>query len=424
VKLTDIKLGVIGLGYVGLPLAVEFSKKRKVIGFDINSKRIFDLKNNIDKTHEVQPATLEKLNNLSLTDKIDDLEGCNFYIITVPTPITKDNKPDLEPIIDATKTVASLISKNHFVVYESTVYPGVTEDICVPIIEESTGMKLNKDFYVGYSPERINPGDMEHTLTNIVKVISGSNKFASNIINKLYDDIILAGTYIAPSIRIAEAAKVIENTQRDLNIALVNELSKIFTILNIDTSEVLKAAGTKWNFLNFQPGLVGGHCIGVDPYYLTYKAQLHNYDPEVILAGRRLNDGMAKYVANKLLEMMEDRGIEISESRILIMGLTFKENCPDIRNSKVFDIITELNKKKCTVDVCDPWLEVNSQFEGCKFQDLESISHGQYDGIVLAVGHSAFLEFGIKEINNLKKSKCVFYDLKSIFPVEDSDLRL
>lgn len=423
-KLNDIKLGVIGLGYVGLPLAVEFSKKRKVIGFDINPKRIFDLKNNIDKTNEVQPATLEKLNNLSLTNKIDDLEGCNFFIITVPTPITKDNKPDLEPIIDATKTVASLISKNHFVVYESTVYPGVTEDICVPIIEEITGMKLNKDFYVGYSPERINPGDMEHTLTNIVKVISGSNKFASNIINKLYDDIILAGTYIAPSIRIAEAAKVIENTQRDLNIALVNELSKIFTILNIDTSEVLKAAGTKWNFLNFQPGLVGGHCIGVDPYYLTYKAQLHNYDPEVILAGRRLNDGMAKYVANKLLEMMENRGIEISESRILIMGLTFKENCPDIRNSKVFDIITELNKKKCTVDVCDPWLGVNSQFEGCKFQDLESISHGQYDGIILAVGHSAFLEFGIKEINNLKKSKCVFYDLKSIFPVEDSDLRL
>ena len=366
-KANEINLAVIGLGYVGLPLAVEFSKKRNVIGFDTNLKRINDLKNCHDSTLEISSDELKSLNNLEFTDNSEDLQSCNFFIVTVPTPITQDKKPDLKPITEATKTIASYISSGNFVVYESTVFPGVTEEICVPIIEERAGLKINKDFFVGYSPERINPGDKIHTLTNIVKITSGSNKFAADIINDLYATIIKAGTYQAPSIQIAEAAKVIENTQRDLNISLVNELSKIFNILDIDTEEVLKAAGTKWNFLPFRPGLVGGHCIGVDPYYLTHKAQLHNYEPEVILAGRRLNDGMGMHVAEKIISELIKIDINIADAKILIMGLTFKENCPDTRNSKVFDIIDLLKKHECSIDVCDPWIDAYEENQDFNF---------------------------------------------------------
>lgn len=423
-KSNEINLAVIGLGYVGLPLAVEFSKKRNVIGFDTNLKRINDLKNYHDSTLEISSNELRSLNNLELTNNPEDLQSCNFFIVTVPTPITQEKKPDLKPITEATKTIASYISSGNFVVYESTVFPGVTEEICVPIIEERAGLKINKDFFVGYSPERINPGDKIHTLTNIVKITSGSNKFAADIINDLYATIIKAGTYQAPSIQIAEAAKVIENTQRDLNISLVNELSKIFNILDIDTEEVLKAAGTKWNFLPFRPGLVGGHCIGVDPYYLTHKAQLHNYEPEVILAGRRLNDGMGRHVAEKIISELIKININIADAKILIMGLTFKENCPDTRNSKVFDIIDLLKKHECSIDVCDPWIEAYEENQDFNFVKVSSLKNSEYDGIILAVSHDNFINLGSNKIRKLGKPKNIFFDLKSAFSKDESDLRL
>jgi len=423
-KANEINLAVIGLGYVGLPLAVEFSKKRNVIGFDTNLKRINDLKNCHDSTLEISSDELKSLNNLEFTDNSEDLQSCNFFIVTVPTPITQDKKPDLKPITEATKTIASYISSGNFVVYESTVFPGVTEEICVPIIEERAGLKINKDFFVGYSPERINPGDKIHTLTNIVKITSGSNKFAADIINDLYATIIKAGTYQAPSIQIAEAAKVIENTQRDLNISLVNELSKIFNILDIDTEEVLKAAGTKWNFLPFRPGLVGGHCIGVDPYYLTHKAQLHNYEPEVILAGRRLNDGMGMHVAEKIISELIKIDINIADAKILIMGLTFKENCPDTRNSKVFDIIDLLKKHECSIDVCDPWIDAYEENQDFNFVKVSSLKNSEYDGIILAVSHDDFINLGSNKIRKLGKPKNIFFDLKSVFSKDESDLRL
>ncbi len=423
-KANEINLAVIGLGYVGLPLAVEFSKKRNVIGFDTNLKRINDLKNCHDSTLEISSDELKSLNNLEFTDNSEDLQSCNFFIVTVPTPITQDKKPDLKPITEATKTIASYISSGNFVVYESTVFPGVTEEICVPIIEERAGLKINKDFFVGYSPERINPGDKIHTLTNIVKITSGSNKFAADIINDLYATIIKAGTYQAPSIQIAEAAKVIENTQRDLNISLVNELSKIFNILDIDTEEVLKAAGTKWNFLPFRPGLVGGHCIGVDPYYLTHKAQLHNYEPEVILAGRRLNDGMGMHVAEKIISELIKIDINIADAKILIMGLTFKENCPDTRNSKVFDIIDLLKKHECSIDVCDPWIDAYEENQDFNFVKVSSLKNSEYDGIILAVSHDDFINLGSNKIRKLGKPKNIFFDLKSAFSKDESDLRL
>ncbi len=423
-KANEINLAVIGLGYVGLPLAVEFSKKRNVIGFDTNLKRINDLKNCHDSTLEISSDELKSLNNLEFTDNSEDLQSCNFFIVTVPTPITQDKKPDLKPITEATKTIASYISSGNFVVYESTVFPGVTEEICVPIIEERAGLKINKDFFVGYSPERINPGDKIHTLTNIVKITSGSNKFAADIINDLYATIIKAGTYQAPSIQIAEAAKVIENTQRDLNISLVNELSKIFNILDIDTEEVLKAAGTKWNFLPFRPGLVGGHCIGVDPYYLTHKAQLHNYEPEVILAGRRLNDGMGMHVAEKIISELIKIDINIADAKILIMGLTFKENCPDTRNSKVFDIIDLLKKHECSIDVCDPWIDAYEENQDFNFVKVSSLKNSEYDGIILAVSHDDFINLGSNKIRKLGKPKNIFFDLKSTFSKDESDLRL
>ena len=423
-KADEIKLAIIGLGYVGLPLAVEFAKKRHVVGFDTNHQRINDLISCHDSTLEISSDELKALNNLELTNNPKDLQRCNFFIVTVPTPITKAKEPDLEPITEATKTISSYISSGSFVVYESTVFPGVTEDICVPIIEKLTGFSLNQDFFVGYSPERINPGDKNHTLANIIKITSGSNDFAAQIINDLYATIISAGTYKAPSIQIAEAAKVIENTQRDLNIALINELSKIFNILDIDTEDVLKAAETKWNFLPFRPGLVGGHCIGVDPYYLTHKAQLHNYEPEVILAGRRLNDGMGKHVAEKFIAELGKIEVNITDSRILIMGLTFKENCPDTRNSKVFDIIDFLKKNKCSIDVCDPWIESYDANQDFNFVTVSSLKNSEYDVIILAVNHDDFIKIGSTKIRKLGKSKNIFFDLKSAFSKDESDLRL
>ncbi len=423
-KADDIKIAVIGLGYVGLPLAAEFSKKRSVLGFDINKDRVNDLKNFHDKTLELSVDELNKLKNLKFTNDPNDLQNCNFFIVTVPTPITEDNEPDLNPIIDASKTISSYVSEGNFVVFESTVFPGVTEDICIPLIEEKTGLKLNKDLFAGYSPERINPGDKIHSLTNITKITSGSNEYAADVINELYASIITAGTYKAPSIKIAEAAKVIENTQRDLNIALVNELSKIFDVLQIDTKEVLKAAETKWNFLPFRPGLVGGHCIGVDPYYLTHKAQLHNYEPEVILAGRRLNDGMGRYVAEKMIKELNTIEVDISRAKVLIMGLTFKENCPDTRNSKVFDIIDVLKINNCSVDVCDPWLNNYQSSKSFNFLDMSELDEAKYDGIILAVSHKEFLDLGAKEIRKLGKSKSIFFDLKSVFEEDESNIRL
>lgn len=423
-KVNDIKLAIIGLGYVGLPLAVEFSRNRNVVGFDINDQRIKDLKNAHDITLEISSDELKALQNLEFTNNPKDLQNCNFFIVTVPTPITHDKKPDLKPIIDASKTISSYISPGNFVVYESTVFPGVTEEICIPIIEEQTGLKINENLFAGYSPERINPGDKIHTLTNITKITSGSNQFAAEIIDELYASIIPAGTYKAPSIKIAESAKVIENTQRDLNIALVNELSKIFNLLEIDTEEVLKAAGTKWNFLPFRPGLVGGHCIGVDPYYLTHKAQLHNYEPEVILAGRRLNDGMGKYVAEQIVRELHNIKVNIFESKILIMGLTFKENCPDTRNSKVFDIINELKENDCSIDVCDPWVETFERNQDFNFIKVASLKNSEYDGIILAVSHDEFVNLGASKIRELGKSHHVFFDLKSAFSQNESDIRL
>jgi UDP-N-acetyl-D-galactosamine dehydrogenase len=423
-KANEIKLAIIGLGYVGLPLAAEFSKKRNVVGFDINHSRINDLKNFHDNTLEISSHELKALNNIEFTNNPDDLQSCNFFIVTVPTPITQDKKPDLKPIIEATKTLSAYIKSGDFVVYESTVFPGVTEEICIPIIEEITDFKVNEDFFAGYSPERINPGDKVHTLTNIIKVTSGSNDFAAEIINDLYASIISAGTYKAPSIKVAEAAKVIENTQRDLNIALVNELSKIFNVLDIDTEDVLNAAGTKWNFLPFRPGLVGGHCIGVDPYYLTHKAQLHNYEPEVILSGRRLNDGMGKYVAEKIIVELDKLQVKISESKILILGLTFKENCPDTRNSKVFDIINALKEHECSIDVCDPWLETYDENEYFNFINTSSLRNEEYDGIILAVSHEEFKNLGSSKIRKFGKQQNIFFDLKSAFLKHESDIRL
>ena len=423
-KADDIKIAVIGLGYVGLPLAAEFSKKRSVLGFDINEDRINDLKNFHDKTLELSANELSELKNLEFTNNPNNLQDCNFFIVTVPTPISKDKEPDLNPIIDASNTISSYVSEGNFVVFESTVFPGVTEDICIPLIEEKTGLKLNKDLFAGYSPERINPGDKIHSLTNITKITSGSNEYAADVINELYASIITAGTYKAPSIKIAEAAKVIENTQRDLNIALVNELSKIFDVLQIDTKEVLKAAETKWNFLPFRPGLVGGHCIGVDPYYLTYKAKSIGYEPNVILAGREINDNMGNYVALEMIKRMKKKNIDIKGSKILIMGLTFKENCADIRNSGVKYVAAKLREFNCDLDFYDPWAdseEIKKTYgEYPKFK----LNHSTYDGIIIAVAHEKFKEFGVNKIVNLCKKKKVIYDLKYLFSKEHVDLRL
>ena len=401
----EIKLAIIGLGYVGLPLALEFSKKRNVMGYDIQHKRIKDLESGVDKNLEVSKKELLEAKKLSLTSNVQNLESSNCYIIAVPTPIDKNKKPDLKLLFLASETVGKVINKGDLVIFESTVYPGCIEEDCVPILENFSGLKFNKDFFCGYSPERINPGDKKHQISNIKKVTSGSNKTTADLVDKLYKEIIKVGTYKAPSIKVAEAAKVIENTQRDLNIALINELSIIFNKMNIDTEQVLKAAESKWNFLPFYPGLVGGHCIGVDPYYLTYKAKNIGYEPEIILAGRRLNDSMGKYVANELINAMKKNLIPIKNSKILIMGLTFKENCPDLRNSGVTNIIKELINFDCKLDLYDPWANRKEIKEIYNKEPKTKLKENSYDAIILAVAHNEFKKMGSKLINKLGKKK-------------------
>jgi UDP-N-acetyl-D-galactosamine dehydrogenase len=419
------RIAVIGLGYVGLPLAVEFGKLRPVTGFDIRAQRIEELVRGHDRTLEVEPDGLRRAEQLTFTTEPEALRDCGIFIVTVPTPVDRANRPDLTALCEATETVARALSKGAVVVYESTVFPGCTRNVCVPILERLSGLTFNRDFFVGYSPERANPGDKEHRLTTITKVTSGSTPEAAEAVDRLYSQIVGAGTHKASSIEVAEAAKIIENTQRDLNIALANELSIIFNRLGIDTLEVLQAARTKWNFLPFQPGLVGGHCIGVDPYYLTYRAQEVGYQPEVILAGRRINDGMAAYVADQMVRLMMCRGFPVVGSRILVMGLAFKENCPDLRNSKVADVVKELRSFNAQVDVWDPWIsgeESRHEFDiDCLANEPQRDS---YDGIVIAVGHRQFITMGADKIRSLGKPDVVLYDVKGIFPRHQTDGRL
>ncbi len=423
-SILDKKIAVIGLGYVGLPLAVEFGKKFKTVGFDINENRINELNKGIDSTLEVSNECLsETLNNnlFSVTADITKMADCTIFIVTVPTPTDRNNRPVLTPLIKASETVASLLKKGDIVIYESTVYPGVTEDECVPVLEKNSGLKFNIDFFAGYSPERINPGDKEHTVTKILKVTSGSNPEIAEIVDKLYNSIIVAGTYKASSIKVAEAAKVIENSQRDINIAFVNELSKIFNLLNIDTNEVLEAAATKWNFLKFKPGLVGGHCIGVDPYYLAQKAQEVGYHPEIILAGRRLNDGMGKHIAAETIKLMIKKSIKIIDSNILILGFTFKENCPDVRNTRVIDIVNELKTYNTNLTVVDPWANPNDVKKEYDISTLTEMPNHKYDAIILAVGHLEFLRINLQEYLN---SNSVIFDVKGILDKQLTDGRL
>jgi UDP-N-acetyl-D-galactosamine dehydrogenase len=423
-KLEDIKLAVIGLGYVGLPLAVEFAKKRSVIGFDINRDRVEELKGGKDHTLEVEPEGLKAAKYISYTADAEDLRAANTFIVTVPTPIDEYKRPDLTPLLKASEMLGKVLSKGDIVIYESTVYPGATEDDCVPILEKFSGLKFNQDFFVGYSPERINPGDKDRRVTNITKVTSGSTPEAAELIDQLYQQIITVGTHKASSIKVAEAAKVIENTQRDVNIALINELAIIFNRLDIDTEAVLEAAGTKWNFLPFRPGLVGGHCIGVDPYYLTHKAQSIGYHPEIILAGRRLNDGMGTYVVAQLIKAMTKKRIQVQESRILVMGLTFKENCPDLRNTRVVDIVNELAEYNINVDVYDPWVDPEECEREYGIKPIQTLEEGAYDGVILAVAHQQFREMGIDKIRAIGKDEHVLYDLKYVYDAEDVDIRL
>jgi len=423
-QLKEIKLAIIGLGYVGLPLAVEFGRKRSVVGFDINQRRIDELKAGNDFTLETTAEELAAAKQLTYTTNLDDLRACNVFIVTVPTPIDEYKRPDLTPLIKANETVGKVLKKGDIVIYESTVYPGCTEEDCVPILEKHSGLKFNQDFYCGYSPERINPGDKEHRVTTIKKVTSGSTPEVANLVDALYNEIITVGTHKAESIKVAEAAKVIENTQRDLNIALINELALIFNKMGIDTEAVLKAAGSKWNFLPFRPGLVGGHCIGVDPYYLTHKAQAIGYHPEIILAGRRLNDSMGNYVVAQLVKAMTKRRVQVEGARVLIMGLTFKENCPDLRNTRVVDIVAELKDYNCQVDVYDPWATVAEAQHEYGITPIGTPEAGTYDAIILAVAHQRFKDMGAAAIRALAKSKSVLYDLKYLLTAEESDLRL
>jgi UDP-N-acetyl-D-galactosamine dehydrogenase len=417
-------LALIGLGYVGLPLAVEFGKKFKVIGFDINEKRINELKKGVDRTLEVSSDELAEAKHLTYTSKLEDLKLAEVFIVTVPTPVDDFKVPDLTPVIKASETVGKVIKKGDVVVYESTVYPGCTEEDCVPVIEKFSGLKFNKDFFCGYSPERINPGDKEHRVSTIKKIVSGSTPEIAQALNKLYQSIILAGTHLAPSIKVAEAAKVIENAQRDINIAFVNELSKLFDLMDIDTLDVLEAAGTKWNFLPFRPGLVGGHCIGVDPYYLTHKAVKLGYNPEIILAGRRINDQMGAFVANQLVKLMIKKEHKIHNSNVLILGITFKENCPDIRNSRVIDIINELKSFGCQIDVFDPWAdkeEVKQEYGIELLCNIDEFKNKHYEGVVLAVAHNQFKEL---DFPFLRKNGAVIYDVKGILDRKIVDNRL
>jgi UDP-N-acetyl-D-galactosamine dehydrogenase len=423
-NIADSQLAIIGLGYVGLPLAVEFGKHYPTLGFDINQARISELNKGEDHTLEVSSEELKQADKLSYSSNLDDLRRANVYIVTVPTPIDKHRQPDLTPLIKASETLGKVIKAGDVVIYESTVYPGATEEDCIPVIERVSGLKYNVDFFAGYSPERINPGDKEHRVTTIKKVTSGSTPDIAEFVDKLYGSIITAGTYKASSIRVAEAAKVIENTQRDLNIALINELAVIFNKLGIDTEEVLLAAGTKWNFLPFRPGLVGGHCIGVDPYYLTHKAQAIGYHPEVILAGRRINDSMGRYVVSELVKAMVKRRVHVAGAKVLVMGLTFKENCPDIRNTKVVDILAELKEYGVEADVFDPWVDTAEAQHEYGITPVQQPEQGSYDAVILAVGHKQFRDLGAEGIRAYSKPGGVLYDLKYLLSAADSDLRL
>jgi UDP-N-acetyl-D-glucosamine/UDP-N-acetyl-D-galactosamine dehydrogenase len=422
--MTIKKIAIIGLGYVGLPLAAEFGKKREVIGFDINKNRIDLLKKNIDPTLEISKKKFIEATYLNFTSNPKDLEDCNIFIVTVPTPIDNHKRPDLTALEKSSETVGSVLKRGDIVIYESTVYPGATEEICVPILEKKSGLIFNKDFYCGYSPERINPGDKKHTLIDIKKITAGSTPEIALEVDELYKEIIVAGTHKAKSIKVAEAAKVIENTQRDLNIALINELALIFKRLDIDTEAVLEAAGTKWNFLPFRPGLVGGHCIGVDPYYLTHKANEVGYYPEMILAGRRLNDNMGSYVANEVSKLMTKKRIQIAGANILIMGFTFKENCPDFRNTRVVDLVKELKSLSCNVDVYDPWVNKNQVAEDCKIEPINKPIKGKYDAIVLAVAHDEFKLLTESQIRSYGKDNNILYDIKYLLKNNESDGRL
>jgi UDP-N-acetyl-D-glucosamine/UDP-N-acetyl-D-galactosamine dehydrogenase len=417
-QLLQAKIAIIGLGYVGLPLAVEFGKKYTTVGFDLKEERIVALKAGTDVTMEVDIHELSEAKHLHFTSSPQEMANCNVFIIAVPTPIDNAKRPDLRYLESASQIVGPLLKRGDYVIYESTVYPGATEEVCVPILQDLSGLKLNDGFYCGYSPERINPGDKEHRLPNIVKITSGSDSASAEFIDLLYKSIITAGTFKASSIKVAEAAKVIENTQRDVNIALINELSLIFNKLNINTAEVLKAAGTKWNFLPFRPGLVGGHCIGVDPYYLTHKAKQVGYHPNMILAGRRLNDNMGQYIAARIIKLMVNKGIDISRSKVLIMGLTFKENCPDLRNTKVVDIINELKEYSIDVVVHDPWVSHEEAYKEYGLSMMDSPEKMGFDGVVLAVAHKQFVALSLDEVKSFCKEKSVIFDVKNIFPAE------
>jgi len=418
------KIALIGLGYVGLPLAVEFGKKHQVVGFDISQLRINSLKNGIDNTLETTKQELQDAVHLSYTTNIEDLKDCEIFIITVPTPIDKHKRPDLSPLEKSSKLVGSILKKGDIVIYESTVYPGATEEVCVPILEQQSDLKFNQDFYCGYSPERINPGDKEHRVTTIKKVTAGSTPEIATEVDELYKEIITAGTHKASSIKVAEAAKVIENTQRDVNIALINELALIFNKLDIDTESVLEAAGTKWNFLSFRPGLVGGHCIGVDPYYLTYKALEVGYNPEMILAGRRLNDSIGAYVADQVSKLMTKKRIHVVDASVLIMGLTFKENCPDLRNTRVVDLVKEFEEFNCNVDVHDPWVDKDEALYEYGIELIDQPAKGKYDAILLAVAHDEFKELSLGQIKAFGRDNHVLYDIKYLLEADEVDGRL
>ncbi len=423
-KINKLKLAIIGLGYVGLPLAIEFAKKRKVIGFDIEQTRVKQLRTGFDRNYEITKKAIFKTKKIKFTYNEKDLKQANCFIITVPTPIDKNKKPDLKPLLNASETVGKYLKQGDLIIYESTVYPGCVEEKCVPVLEKFSELIFNKDFFCGYSPERINPGDKKHNISNIKKITSGSTFETAQVVDELYTQIVKVGTHKAPSIKVAEAAKVIENTQRDLNIALINELSILFNKMNIDTKAVLDAAGSKWNFLPFKPGLVGGHCIGVDPYYLTHKAESIGYDPKIILAGREINDNMGKYVANQLINKMKKKNITIKGAKILIMGLTFKENCTDIRNSGIQNVIKELKKFRCNIDLQDPWADREEIKKTYNVYPISNISKKKYDSVLIAVAHEKFKLMGIKFISSVCKNKHVIYDLKYLFSKEEIDLRL
>lgn len=420
----DIRIAVIGLGYVGLPLAVAFGKQLSTLGFDLSRKRIDQLTDGVDVTREVSSDELAAATQLTFSNDADDLNDRNIFVVAVPTPIDPSKRPDLGPLESASRTVGQAIRKGGIAIFESTVFPGATEEVCVPIIEAESGLRCNEDFFVGYSPERINPGDRKHRLETIIKVTSGSTPEAADFVDRLYAKVVPAGTHLASSIRVAEAAKVIENTQRDINIALVNELSKIFSLMSIDTQQVLAAAGTKWNFLNFTPGLVGGHCIGVDPYYLTHKAEQLGYYPEIILAGRRVNDTMAQYVAGELVKLLNRQGKAVSGAKILVLGMTFKEDCPDIRNTKVIDLIRALRDFGADVNVCDPLVDADEAREAFGLAPTAQAEAGVYDAVILAVAHKEFVSQGAKKLRAYGKPDAILYDLKAVFPIEETEGRL